>query len=98
MTTKRYKSEVDLRNDLAILDEWGIKIDRVTTFKPSKGTWISEGNAAKKVGDFTDEIRSGGGFQGLIDSKNLPKSTWKDEGQVLFLAFCLYYFSMKLNS
>jgi len=60
---------------LAILDEWGVEIDRVTTFKPPKGTWVSEGTAAKQVGDFTSEFRSGGGYQGLIDVKNLPKSS-----------------------
>ncbi len=76
VTQKPYASEVDLRNDLAILDEWGIDIDRVTTFKPPKGTWVSEGTAAKQVGDFTDEFRPGGGYQGLIDINNLPKSTW----------------------
>jgi hypothetical protein len=64
------------RNNLAILDEWGIEIDQVTTFRPPKKTWISEGTAAKQVGDFTDEFRSGGGYQGLIDIKNLPKSSW----------------------
>ena len=72
----RYTSEVDLRNDLAILDEWGVAIDRVTTFKPPKGTWVSEGAAAKQVGDFTDEFRPGGGYQGLIDINSLPKSSW----------------------
>ena len=76
VTQKQYTSEVELRNDLAILDEWGIEIDRVTTFKPPKGTWVSEGTAAKQVGDFTDEFRPGGGYQGLIDINNLPKSSW----------------------
>ncbi len=76
VTKKQYTSEVDLRNDLAILDEWGVAIDRVTTFKPPKGTWVSEGAAAKQVGDFTDEFRPGGGYQGLIDINSLPKSSW----------------------
>jgi RHS repeat-associated protein len=75
VTNKKYMSEEALRNDLAILDEWDVEIDRVTTFQPPKGTWISEGTAAKQTGDFTDEYRPGGGYQGLIDIKLLPKST-----------------------
>ncbi|WP_407333307.1 hypothetical protein [Enterovibrio sp. 27052020O] len=75
VTKKKYSTETELRNDLAILDEWGIEIDRVTTFKPQKGTWVSEGTAKKQIGDFTGEVRLGGGYQGLIDVKNLPKST-----------------------
>src|SRR5690606_9835398 len=75
VTKKRYESEAELRSDLAILDEWGININRVTTFRPAKGTWISEGPAAKQVGKFTDEIKLGGGYQGLIDVNNLPRSS-----------------------
>ncbi|MCH7226248.1 hypothetical protein, partial [Haloferula sp. A504] len=75
LTNKKHTSEQALRNDLAILDEWGITIDRVTTFKPARGTWISEGTAARQVGDLTGEIRAGGGYQGLIDVPNLPNST-----------------------
>lgn len=75
LTKKKYTSEADLRNDLAILDEWGIKIDRVTEFRPAKGTWISEGTAARQVGEITGEIRPGGGWQGVIDVGNLPKSS-----------------------
>lgn len=72
---KRYDSEADLRNDCAILDEWGIKINRVTTFKPAKGTWVSEGTAARQAGEKTGEIRNGGGYQAIIGVHNLPKST-----------------------
>jgi hypothetical protein len=75
VTKKQYSTEEELRNDLAILDEWGVDIDRITTFKPPKGSWVSEGDAAGQVGDFTDELRAGGGYQGLIDIKNLPKSS-----------------------
>jgi RHS repeat-associated protein len=75
LTNRIYTAEEELRNDLAILEEWGIAIDRVTIFKPSKGTWISEGTAARKVGGVTEEIRAGGGYQGLIDVHNLPNST-----------------------
>ena len=60
---------------MAILDEWGVKIDRVTTFRPASGTWISEGTAARQVGDITGEVRAGGGYQGLIDAGNLPRSS-----------------------
>ena len=74
VTNKRYASEQELRDELAILDEWGIKIDRVTTFKPAQGTWISEGVAAAQTG-VTGEVRPGGGYQGLIDVKNLPNSS-----------------------
>jgi hypothetical protein len=74
LSNKRYTSESALRNDLAILDEWGITIDRMTTFKPARGTWISEGTAARQVG-LTGEIRAGGGYQGLIDVPNLPNSS-----------------------
>jgi hypothetical protein len=48
VTEKKYTSEAELRNDLAILDEWGIEIDRVTTFKPPKGTWVGEGQQLNK--------------------------------------------------
>jgi len=75
MTNKLYSNESKLRNGLSILDEWGISIDRVTTFKPAKGIWISEGTAARRVGDITKEVRNGGGYQGVIDIKNLPKSS-----------------------
>lgn len=75
LTTKRYTSESALRDDLAILDEWGIQIDRVTTFRPARGTWISEGPAASQVGKATGEFRPGGGYQGLIDTNNLPRSS-----------------------
>jgi hypothetical protein len=74
VTNKKYKSEEELRNDTAILEEWGVDITHVTTFKPQKETWISEGKAASQRGN-SGEFKSGGGYQGLIDSKNLPKST-----------------------
>lgn len=34
VTNKKYASEDVLRKDLAILKEWGVKIEFVTTFKP----------------------------------------------------------------
>ncbi|MFN4043859.1 RHS repeat-associated core domain-containing protein [Limnobacter sp.] len=74
VTTKKYVSEKALRDDLAILDEWGVKIDRVTTFKPAQGAWITEGIASPQTG-VTGEFRPGGAYQGLIDVKNLPNSS-----------------------
>jgi hypothetical protein len=41
----------------------------------AKGTWISEGTAARKVGELTGEIRVGGGYQGLINVDDLPSSS-----------------------
>lgn len=77
VTNKKYKNENELRNDLAILKEWAkyVKIDRVTTFKPSKGTWVSEGYAAPQAGVETSETRPGGGYQAIINSNNLSNST-----------------------
>ncbi|MDA9231337.1 hemagglutinin repeat-containing protein [Rickettsiales bacterium] len=69
VTDKKYSSEGQLRQDLGIEQSWGTNIDRVTTFKPQKGTWISEGVTAPQ------KINKGGGYQGAIDTKNLPKST-----------------------
>ena len=74
VTNKKYVSEPALRDDLAILDEWGVKIDRVTTFKPAQGTWITEGIASPQTG-VTGEFRPGGAYQGLIDVKNLPNAS-----------------------
>lgn len=75
LTKRLYATETELRDDLAILGEWGITIDRVTTFQPARGTWISEGKAAGQVGYVTGEIRPGGGYQGLIGVDNLPNSS-----------------------
>ncbi|WP_207209735.1 hypothetical protein [Pectobacterium zantedeschiae] len=75
VTTKKYSSEAELREDLALLNEWGVKIDRVTTFKPQKGTWITEGTAARQVSTDGSEILKGGGYQGLINIKDLSNST-----------------------
>lgn len=69
VTDKKYSSEGQLRQDLGIEQSWGTNIDRVTTFKPQKGTWISEGVARPQ------QTKKGGAYQGAIDSKNLPKST-----------------------
>jgi hypothetical protein len=75
VTNKKYTSEKALREDLAILKEWGVDIEYVTTFKPQAGTWIGEGTAAKQISSDGLEILSGGGYQGIIDVKNLPNSS-----------------------
>ncbi|OCG65165.1 hypothetical protein A9G48_00750 [Gilliamella sp. wkB18] len=75
VTNKKYASEIALREDLAILKEWGVKMEYVTTFKPQKGTWIAEGTAAPQISSDGLEKLMGGGYQGLINIKELPKST-----------------------
>ncbi|WP_310592026.1 RHS repeat-associated core domain-containing protein, partial [Bacteroides stercoris] len=75
VTNKKYTSEKVLREELAILEEWGVEIESVTTFKPQAGTWIGEGTAARQVSSDGAEVLSGGGYQGIINVKNLPKST-----------------------
>lgn len=64
-----------LREDLAILNEWGMTIDRMTTFKPLKGTWVTEGIAAPQISTNGLEILNGGGYQGLNNIKELSNST-----------------------
>ncbi|MCG3464211.1 hypothetical protein L7G72_20930 [Xenorhabdus bovienii] len=75
VTRKKYTSEAELREDLAILKEWGVKIEYVTTFKPQKGTWITEGTAAPQVSKSGLEKLKGEGYQGLINIKGLPNSS-----------------------
>lgn len=75
VTKQKYSSEGALREDLSILNEWGVKIDRVTTFKPQKGTWITEGTAAPQISSNGSQSLGGGGYQGLINIKELPNST-----------------------
>ena len=74
VTDKKYSNEDQLRQGLAIDKDWGT-IDRVTTIKPQKGTWISEGRAAGQKSLTSTKVYKGGDYQGAIDSKNLPKST-----------------------
>ncbi|WP_455253543.1 RHS repeat domain-containing protein [Prevotella melaninogenica] len=75
VTNKKYLSEQALREDLALLKEWGVKIEYVTTFKPQAGTWIGEGTAAKQISQDGTEILEGTGYQGIINIKELPNST-----------------------
>ncbi|WP_282167149.1 hypothetical protein [Shewanella japonica] len=66
LTNKKYASEADLRAGLAIRHDWGVNINRVSTFRAPKGTWISEGTAAAQGAGYP-----GGGYQAVIS--NLPK-------------------------
>ena len=66
---RSHQPEEQLRQGLAIDPNWGTNIDKVTTFKPQQGTWISEGIAAPHGS------HSGGDYQGVIGTKNLPKSS-----------------------
>ncbi|SIO92518.1 hypothetical protein [Vibrio spartinae] len=50
-------------------------ITHVTEFLPNKGTWIYEGLAAPQKADFSDEVRDGLGYQGLIDVTDLTEDT-----------------------
>jgi len=58
VTDKKYNSEAELREETAILNEWGVDISKVTTIKPQRDTWISEGTAAPQIG-IQGESRSG---------------------------------------
>jgi len=62
-----------MRQGLAIDKDWGV-IDRITTYRPQRGTWISEGAAAPQK-SLMNKMYKGGDYQGVIDTKNLPKST-----------------------
>ena len=75
VTNKKYLSEQALREDLALLKEWGVEIEYVTTFKAQAGTWIGEGTVAKQIRQDGTEILEGTGYQGIINIKELPNST-----------------------
>jgi hypothetical protein len=45
-TNKKYTTELELRQKLAIRDDWGVQIELVTEFDVPSGTWVSEGKAA----------------------------------------------------
>jgi hypothetical protein len=50
-TNKKYTTELELRQKLAIRDDWGVQIELVTEFDVPSGIWISEGKtAARGVG------------------------------------------------
>src|SRR5690554_2048678 len=67
LTNKKYTSENELREKLAIRDDWGVKINKVTEFDVPAGTWVSEGKAASQGVGY-----SGGDYQAVIT--NLPKA------------------------
>ena len=67
VTDQKYSSEAELRRALAIREDWGVSITRVSEFNVPKGTWISEGTAASQGAGFP-----GGAYQGVI--QNLPRS------------------------
>ncbi|MHC5853560.1 hypothetical protein [Nostoc sp.] len=71
-TTKKYTSEEEVRNGLAIAKEWGIELDSISTIRVPKNTWLSEGKAASQIelpgGGFK---YLGGEYQAVI--KNIPK-------------------------
>ena len=69
---------------MAILKKWGVKIDRVTTFKPQKGTWVTEGTAAPQISTNRLEVLEGGGYQGQIGIKGLAKSKTIRTGNMSF--------------
>ena len=67
LTNKKYPDELSLRSDLAIRDDWGVKIEMVTEIEVPSGTWISEGYAAHQGKGYT-----GGGYQAII--LEIPKN------------------------
>jgi hypothetical protein len=66
LVNKKYASEKEFRDQIALSDN--IRLERVTTYRVPAGTWVSEGNAARKNG------RPGGGYQAVVS--NLPRA-WK---------------------
>lgn len=67
ITNKKYNSELELRQNLAIKEEWGIQIEYVSEFNVPSGTWISEGKAASQGVGYP-----GGDYQAVIT--NMPNS------------------------
>jgi hypothetical protein len=47
-TNKKYSSESELRQKLAIRDDWGIQIEFVSELEVPAGNWVSEGKAASQ--------------------------------------------------
>ena len=66
-----YSNERQLRESLAILPEWGVTITQKSKFNAPAGTWVSEGLAAKQVGQLDPSIvMKGGDYQAVIS--NVP--------------------------
>jgi hypothetical protein len=70
ISNKKFVTERELRDNMGILNKWGVKMYTVTTFQPPKGVWISEGVAAPQKGD-RGENRPGGGYQAVIETDSL---------------------------
>ena len=64
---KKYGTEKQLREGLAIRDVWGVQIEYVSEFDVPAGTWVSEGKAAGQGVGYP-----GGNYQAVI--LNVPKS------------------------
>jgi hypothetical protein len=47
-TNKKYTTEVELRQKLAIKESWGVQIEYITEFDVPSGTWLCEGKAASQ--------------------------------------------------
>lgn len=69
LVKSKYSSEQVLRENLAILPEWGVEISKRTKFVAPKGTWVSEGIAAPQKGV---NSMPGGDYQSVIS--NVPKA------------------------
>lgn len=74
VTNKKFNNEKELRDEAALLKEWGSKIDSISIIKPKKGTYINEGIVGEQKGKF-GEVRKGGGYQGLIKNSEISKDT-----------------------
>ena len=66
-TNKKYSTENELREKLAIRSDWGVEIESVTEFNVPAETWISEGQAAAQGPGYP-----GGDYQAVI--LNVPKA------------------------
>ena len=66
-TNKKYSTETELRQSLAIRNDWGVQIENVTEFDVPAGIWVSEGKAASQGIGYP-----GGDYQAVI--MNTPDS------------------------
>jgi hypothetical protein len=72
LSTKRFNSQEELREEMAIPENWGIR-NRVAIVKPDKDTWESISKTEGQKDDVTGKWYRGGGEQVFI--LNLPKSS-----------------------
>ena len=68
VVNKKYSMEKELREGLAIREDWNVEIKYISEFEVPSGTWVSEGKAASKGMGYP-----GGEYQAVI--LNVPK-TW----------------------